>query len=107
MKPMRTSPASGSCKLRASSSISRLLDHAARPLHHPLADVCQPNLLAALHELDAELVLHFLELGAERRLADEAQLRRLAEMACLRQRHEVAERPEAEVEVDSFHLSKR
>ena len=62
------------------------------------------DLLALLGELDArlspldeahlELVLELLDLHAERRLADGAGFRRMAEMPRFRQRFEIAQLPE-------------
>ena len=49
--------------------------------------------LSPLDQADAELVLEFLDLHAERRLADRAGLRRMAEMARFCQSFEIAELP--------------
>ena len=69
-------------------SVSR--EHDPRPLDDPLARVGQQHLpRVAFDQLDAELLLQLLDLGRQRRLAHEAGLGGLAEVAVLGHRDEI------------------
>ena len=74
------------------------LDDAARARDHLGAGLGQRDApRVAFHQLHAEVVLELLQLRRQRGLADEAARRRLAEMARVGHRHEVAQVLELQV----------
>ena len=89
----RTLPDSGSWAWRAMlADVLGLAEDDPGPLDHPLARVGEHDLArVALDELDAELALELLDLGRQRRLADEAGLGGPAEVAVLGDGDEVPE----------------
>ncbi len=67
-----------------------LIEHAPRTHHDLLADLGELHVLRlALDQFDAEIFLELLELCGEGRLTHERALRGPAEMAGIRQRHQV------------------
>src|SRR5208283_4603920 len=72
-----------------------LVQHVARTNHDLLAHLRELDVLRlALDQLHAEVLLQFLELRGQRRLADEAAFGRAAEMPGVRERHQILQIPE-------------
>ena len=79
-------------RLRDVADAGRFLQHLLRLLDDALADRRYRHLaLAALENLRAQLLLELLDRDRQRRLADEAMLRRPAEIAFLRDGDDIAQ----------------